>query len=309
MRKVVFTITCLLLSGLITGCGCSMHKEDIKPKSAKQMEEYVKGEYGKAKVSETVTKTDEYAEYILKDSEYGFTYTCKSYVDEASIDTPLRGYYENTNCDFDEAYRKYIYATLGIEDLVSGYYPGHFTFYFESEEAATQRLPELVTQIQQIDKKRYYFTKGRYDNSQILVYDKEKNYFGVVDIPTGKYLNKYEEQIENRKRDFAKAIYGGNSDGTAVSYEGITYLKYEQVQYKDVEGLNLEWIDYDNFRITGDSWTTAYYFDYKGKTYFIIEARVKIPANEALRANADFRLNYKENGYYNRPYTNYIFAD
>ena len=309
MRKVVFTITCLLLLGLITGCGCSREAE--RPKNEKEIVKYAKDQqYGEAKVSETVTKTDDYAEYILKDVEYGFTYTCKSYVDEFRVDGAGFGLYSDvTNCEFDEPYRKYIYATLGIEDLVSGYYPGHFTFYFESEEDAMERLPKIVTQIQQIDKNRQYFVKhsGKYgsnDHSQILVYDKEKHYFGSVDIPTGKYQNKYEEQIENRKRDFAIAVYGIRS-GTAASEEGITYLYYKQVQYKDVEGLNLEWLD--NSKITGDDWTTAYYFDFDGKTYFIIGATVNVPASEALRS--DYGLNYKERGYYNRSYTNYIFAD
>ena len=62
-----------------------------------------------------------------------------------------------------------------------------------------------------------------------------------------------------------------------------------------MERLNLEWLDGDGQ--TPDDWTTAYYFDYNGETYFMLDDLVFIKDAEGIEGN-----------HYSSNYTSYWFS-
>ena len=86
---------------------------------------------------------------------------------------------------------------------------------------------------------------------------------------------------------FSVEVNHNSSDHT-----GITYLYCERVQYKDVERLQMEWLhDKD---AAPEDWTVAYYFDYKGNTYFMLDDIVFIRDAEGIEGDhlSDYYTSY-----------------
>lgn len=265
MKKILLLIIIPLLLFNITGC--KFNKEDVKLKDEKSIIKHARTNYGKATLINKENSQEKII-YTLKDNEHKFTYECSSYISNVCIDADCADiYYETTSCDFDENYQKYILDTLNLDNVYNKHL-GHdylFSLKYENEKQAKKELKNIAKKIKKIDKRKYF------SNYNIKVYD-NSGYIGIYDLKNNKYVNRYEEAIDQMTHNFAVEV-----NHNSGNFDGIKFLYYKRIQYKDVERLQLEWLYKKN--MTNEDWTTAYYFDYYGKTYFMLDDKVFIPEN------------------------------
>lgn len=290
MRKfLMFVLSVLFVFSMV---GCTSDINNVKLKSEREILSYAAKHFGKAKIVD-VEKNDETKSviYELQDRELGFYYTMKSRAIEVEIDATKTGLFmEGSTNNFKENYQNYIMEQLDIEnirctnDISRSGQPMLFSISCETEKAAKLDISPVLDEIKKIDRRGYF------DEYCIGVYDEDEYYLGSYAINSGEFTNRYEEYAGQMTILFALETKknGGNLDD-------ITYLYYEQLQYKDVEGLKLEWITRKN--VTSDDWTTVYYFDYNGETYFMLDDRVRID-NELGMVH----------DYFDENYTNYWFV-
>ena len=286
--KGISTLIVIMFSIIITGC--TSDKSKIKLLSQKDILKYVKRNYGTA-IIEDENRTDDSVEYALLDKEYNFKYTCTSYKEEICIAASCSGNYERkTSCDFEENYRKYIERKLHLNNIVEIYSSPNLdkvllSLHYLNEDAAKNDIKNVINKIKSIDKRNYFV------DYNIDIYDTNKREIGkeigTYNIKTGKYTSTYDKNVEQMTYYFAAVVNGSTNDKS-----GIRYLYYKKLQYKDVEGLKMEWLH--DKSIKDDDWTVAYYFDYKGTTYFIIPDIVFIENEDGIDGN-----------HYSEEYTNY----
>lgn len=292
MKKNILCVLCALV--ILCLCGCSTKKEDVKLKTEKEITQYASNKYGTAIYVSKETNTN-LIKYSLQDKEYKFDYECTSYISKLCIDATCAELYdETTTCNFDTNYKKFIIDTLNLDNIYEDYitnYPSNserkfiFAVNYENEEMKKENLQEITKKFKKIDNRKYY------DNYHIAVYDNNNIYIGVYDTTTNKYIDRYEEAVEQMTRSFAVEVNNSSSN-----LNGITFLNYKRIQYKDVEKLQLEWIDKNN--ITENDWTTAYYFKYNDNIYFMLDDKVFIKDESFFNRRI-----------YDKYYTSYWFND
>ena len=287
----IFSIFIMLMA-IITITGCTSDKSKVKLLNQKEILKHAKKYYGKAIVKEE-NRTDDSVTYTLEDKEYGFAYTCTSYKDEICIAASCSGYYVSSlTCNFEENYGKYIIQNLNLNNIVKIYSSPNLdkiflSLHYPDEDSAKNDIKKIIDQIKSIDKRKFFI------DYNIKIYNTNQQEIGkeigLFNIKTGKYTNVYDRDIEQMTFEFAGVV-----NGTANDKSGIKFLYYKKVQYKDVEGLKMEWLN--DKSIKEDDWTVEYYFDYRGKTYFIIPDIVFIVDEDGVDRN-----------YYSEKYTNYWF--
>jgi len=285
MKKILLFALSMLL--VITTTGCKSKKEDVKLLTKKEMAIYAEENYGKANVINEEQK-DSSIIYTLQDEEYKFNYTCTSYVYEAFFDATSMGYTRGLTSDFDKQYKDYIVKTINLDNIYDAALTINragddvlFSIYYENEKEAKEDIEIITNKIKELDKRDYF------KNYYIGVYDNNE-YIGSFNIDSKEYKNKYEEYVGQMTGWFAAEV-----NNTNVDLEGITYLYYKRVQYKDVERLKMEWLH--NKNLTPEDWTTAYYFDYKGETYFMLDDLVFIEEAEGINGKyhySDYYTSY-----------------
>ena len=288
--KLFNLIIFLILVLIITGCRTD--KSKIKLLNKKEILNYVKYNYGIAHI-QGINKSVDSIDYSLLDDEYNFIYTCTSYKKEVCVAASCSGYYERElSCDFEEKYQKYIIQKINLNNIVEIYSNPNLdkvllSLHYSNEDAAKKDIKNVINKIKKIDKRNYF---GDYN---IEIYDTNEQEIGkeigIYSIKTGKYTSMYDKNIEQMTYAFAVVVHG-----TTNNKSGIKFLYYKKVQYKDVEGLKMEWLH--DKSIKEDDWTVAYYFDYKGTTYFIIPDIVFIENEDGIDGN-----------HYSEEYTNYWF--
>lgn len=287
-------VTLLLVAAALCLAGCERNPDDVELMTEADVLEFVASSYGDASIvdisqsDETAGDDDRYVTYTLQDGEYGFEYTLTSSVRETVIDASRTGYYsEDTDCDFMDRYQEYIVGELDDLDFYSTSLYGNITdpglfgirVHGEGTSDAVSQGSDAAARVREIDG-RGYFAAGHID-----LYE-GSDYLGSCAVSDGSFTNRYDEQIEQMTRSFAVEVNMDSSDLT-----GITYLRWERMQYKDVERLQLEWLMDDD--VSGDDWVTAYYFDYEGTEYFMLDARVHIEDGETdVLATPQFDADY-----------------
>ncbi|MBD5464848.1 MAG: hypothetical protein HDR22_03370 [Lachnospiraceae bacterium] len=289
VKRIIWLLCILLLLGL---CSCSSEKEDVALKSKGEIMQYANEKYGKAVYVSEENGTDKIT-YTLQDKKYKFNYECTSFLTQFGLDgTYTDLYYETTTSTFDKEYCKFILDTLNLDNLYQNYPSGGksknpfiVAVIFEDDKLARESIPEIAKMCEKID------SRGYFSDYHIAVYDNSKEYLGIYKLSEDKYIDKYEEKAALLIYEFAWEV-----NGDRENLDGITYLSYKTIQYKDVEGLQLEWLNRDD--VLGEDWTTAYYFDYKGKTYFMLDDKVFISDENNLPRNI-----------YDDYYTNFWFEE
>lgn len=289
-RVKIFNLIILLMLVLVT-TGCSTDESKIKVSSKDEILKYAKNKYGNANLKKGNCK--DCGMYTLLDKEYNFEYTCRSEIDDFCIDASCLGIYSKRDtCNFDEKYSEYIIKKLNLKNSMDIYSYSStakvlLELKYSSEKAAKKDIKNIIRKIKKIDKRKYFI------DYNVKVYDSNEKELGMYNIKNGKYINVYEENIEIMTSNFAFEVNGDRSDES-----GIKYLYYKKIQYKDVEGLKMEWLS--DKTIKEDDWTVEYYFSYNGSIYFIIPDIVTVKSNE-------------EDGIYKNhsddEYTNYWFYD
>lgn len=270
-KRVLLCATIVLL--LISITGCKSKKEEVNFKTEKEIVQYASKEYGKAKYISKESGTD-LIKYTLQDNEYKFNYECTSGISQVCIDATCAGlYFETTKCDFYYSYKKYILDTLNLDNIYENFhqnYPSNsglkefiFAVNYENEEKAKKSVGSIAKRITDIDTRKYL------SNYYIALYDNNNTYFGAYNITTNKYINRYDDAVDSMTHAFATEV-----NKNSGNLDGIKYLYYKRIQYKDVEKLQIEWLNREN--VTAEDWTTAYYFEYYGKTYFMLDDEVFI---------------------------------
>lgn len=286
MKKVLALClcACLLFLGLT---GCVTNKEDIDLMSEKDAARYARKSFGKAEVIATETGEDTVI-FTLQDKEYGFTYTIKHYIYRIVIDASVTGFYDDAiTSDFPDAYRAYILEELALgniaRDAMGHNRAGKDTLVwldYADEAQAREMLPLVAERIQGIDKRGYFKEYG------IGAYAGETN-LGTYYMGTEEFVTAADDYAEQMMHHFAVEVNHNSGDHT-----GITYLYCEPVQFKDVERLRMEWLH--DKEATPEDWTVAYYFDYEGKTYFMLDDIVFIKDAEGIEGNhqSDYYTSY-----------------
>ena len=284
--KKILSILILIIIVMIAITGCKLNPEDVKLKKSFEIKNYVKKYFGSAKIINT-KKEKINITYTLKDNQDHFTYSCTSYASSISIDGSVFGYNENTYCDFDKNYQKYILDKLNLNNIYNSYYYDYKTLcsvMYNNETEILKNKDNLIQNIKNIDKRKYFI------NYKIQVYN-DKEYLGSIGIKDSKFINADDEKIELMTYKFAVAVQNTTDDTS-----GIKYLYNKREQYKNIEKLNIEWLN--DKEVSEDDWITLYYFEYEGKTYFIIDKQVYIKDQDGFKRN-----------YYNGDYTSYWFKD
>lgn len=253
--------------------GCKSKKEEVKLKSKNEIVQYASKEYGKAIYISEESGSD-FIRFTLQDNEYKFNYECTSSVTQLCIDgSCAEAYFEVTTCNFDDCYKKYIVDALNLDNIYKDFYQNYpsnsgskefiLAVNYENEEEAKKNVGVIAEMINEIDTREYL------SNYHIAIYDNNNTYLGVYNITTNKYLSRYDAAIDSMTRAFATEV-----NKNSGNLDGIEYLYYKRIQYKDVEKLQIEWLY--NKNVTAEDWTTAYYFEYYDKTYFMLDDKVFI---------------------------------
>lgn len=250
--------------------GCKTKKEEVKLKSKIEIEQYASKKYGKANCISKNVNTD-FIKYTLQDKEYNFKYECSSSITNLCIDSSCSNiFHETTKCNFDNAYKKYIQKTIKpdniYKDFNKNYSDGQkiiFALNYESEEIAQNSISTIAKKVIQLDTRKYL------SDYYIAIYDNNNTYLGIYNITTNKYINRYDAAVDKMTQAFATEVNHNNNN-----LNGIKYLYYKRIQYKDVEKLQMQWLNKNN--ITEEDWTTAYYFEYYGNIYFMLDDKVFI---------------------------------
>lgn len=291
MKKFLVSTFIVLL--MISMMGCTDDRQTVKLQSEEEVLRYAASSFGAAKIVGT-EKNDEKnsVTYTMQDTEYGFQYTITSYASEFSLDgskTDL--YFEESDDNFAKEYHRYIMSQISesdiLDDTMSYNRAGRgtlLTIRSAGEKNPQEDAQKVIDLVKKVDGRKYF------KDYCIAICDDNGYYLGSCDIENGTFTNRYEEYAEQMTYRFAVEVHGTTND-----LSGIAYLHYEQVQYKDVERLNLEWLDGDGQ--TPDDWTTAYYFDYNGETYFMLDDLVFIKDAEGIEGN-----------HYSSNYTSYWFS-
>lgn len=250
--------------------GCKTKKEEVKLKSKAEIEQYASKKYGKANCISKNVNTD-FIKYTLQDEEYNFKYECSSSITNLCIDSSCSNiFHETTKCDFDNAYKKYIQKTIKLDNIYKGFYKNYsdgqkiiFALNYESEEIAQNSISTIAKKVIQLDTRKYL------SDYYIAIYDNNNTYLGIYNITTNKYINRYDAAVDKMTQAFATEVNHNNNN-----LNGIKYLYYKRIQYKDVENLQIQWLNKDN--VTEEDWTTAYYFEYNNNIYFMLDDKVFI---------------------------------
>lgn len=269
MKKKIVLCT-LIFALLISMTGCKTKKEEVKLKSKAEIEQYASKKYGKANCISKNVNTD-FIKYTLQDEEYNFKYECSSSITNLCIDSSCSNiFHETTKCDFDNAYKKYIQNTIKpdniYKDFNKNYSDGQkiiFALNYENEETAQNSISTIAKKITQLDTRKYL------SDYYIAIYDNNNTYLGIYSITNKKYINRYDAAVDKMTQAFATEVNHNNNN-----LNGIKYLYYKRIQYKDVENLQIQWLNKDN--VTEEDWTTAYYFEYNNNIYFMLDDKVFI---------------------------------
>lgn len=289
MRKFFIYILFVLLMASMTGC--ASNKEDVELKSADEISNYATREFGRASVIAVENDGTDSVTYTLQDDELGFHYSITSYAAEIMMDAAHTGFYtELSYNNFEEKYQNYLLSQLDLENISNSAIssnragkPMLFSISCQTAEAVKPDISAIICKIEEIDTRSYF---GEYC---IGIYDKDECYLGSFAISSGEFTDCYEEYVEQMTYRFA-----GETNHNSGDLNGITYLYFERVQYKNIERLKLEWLSRKN--VSADDWTTAYYFDYNNETYFMLDDSVFITDEEGIIGN-----------HYDNNYTSYWF--
>ena len=269
MKKKIL-LCALIFALLISMTGCKTKKEEVKLKSKAEIEQYVSKKYGKANCISKSVNTDS-IKYTLQDEEYNFKYECSSSITNLCIDSSCSNiFHETTKCNFDNAYKKYIQKTIKLDNIYKGFYKNYsdgqkiiFALNYENEETAQNSISTIAKKITQLDTRKYL------SDYYIAIYDNNNTYLGIYNITNQKYINRYDAAVSKMTQAFATEVNHSNNN-----LNGIKYLYYKRIQYKDVEKLQMQWLNKNN--ITEEDWTTAYYFEYNNNIYFMLDDKVFI---------------------------------
>ena len=271
MRYIKIFVAILLIISvfLLTGCASSMEAVRLTNKS--NILTYAKHTYGPAE-HVLQTKGENSITHQLKDKEYGFTYTIKSYAEAVGMDGSILWYSENKSSDFENKYQEYMldslkdYIDKKCEEIdlifLKGDYPNIFFAQFQTTKQtdlsnAIDFIKELGQKLCEIDTRNYWkdtqvtlLGESKYDKIGAFFFD-EKIYKSADEESVDYYMQRA-TQIMNIKEQ--------------------EYLYKKVIIVDEVPGLHKE----TTVHVAGTDMKNieCYYFLYQNKEYFIASINV-----------------------------------
>lgn len=262
----------LLILLLVVLAGCSLNSDNIELKSKDDVIKYVNKHYGKAELTGEEKVSDNNMFYYFKDEQYGFEYY---YSTAVSGMEPFSGsgalYYEEiSHSNFAYQYRDYIINNISInENDVKGY--GDFlnvnnmfiTLYCDDDKIDNAK--NVQEQIKKLDSRNFF------KDYTVVACNRKNQEIGRYNIGKGNYEDFADYNLEHIKYQINLTVNKNTSNS-----KGVKVLNHEKVQFKDVENLNMQWVNNRNPLLDENDWTTKYYFTFQGEKYFILADEVSI---------------------------------
>lgn len=128
--KCLFII--MLISILLSAC--TKERDKVRLLTEKQAIGIANRKYGDAEFTKDADKSEYSIIYYLRDSECGFDYTLKTFVDTVSIDGSVLGYEEDHVSNFDIEYKKFL-----LKEVIKG--DNDFCLLKEDVDAENEFVP------------------------------------------------------------------------------------------------------------------------------------------------------------------------
>ena len=271
MRHIKIFLAVFLLFSVILLTGCASSPEGVRLTNKSNILTYAKHTYGLAEhVSQRSGENS--ITHTLKDKEYGFTYTIKSYANAVGMDGSIFWYSEEKSSNFEKKYQECLLSQL--EEYIKekaeetktiveyGKYPD--IFFAEVKTTTESDIPKTIDFIKELGQKICELdTRNYWKETQISLMD-EKGYdkIGAFFFKDGTYKSADEESIDYYM-DRASQIMGIKNQ---------EYLYQKTILVGDVPGLSEETI----VHVIGTDMKNieCYYFSYQGKEYFIASINV-----------------------------------
>lgn len=272
-RKIIAIL--LFIAALFSLNGCHFSKDSVELASKSEILEYAQQKFGESTYLST-SKGDDSIEYSLRDNQYGFEYTIKSFVQPYGMDGSVFGYSEEKSSDFESIYCNYICAELSefisknekelnVEfqraKYVSYEYFGDVLVGEDVDiEAAIKFVENMANQITGID------DRGYFSNSEIdLKYRDGEELIGSYIFKETKFKTDEELSIDfymDRARQMLKS--------------DVEYQRLETVKRSDVFGLSeFQIVSMPNTANDTKEYVNCYYFVSNNKEYFIADVVIE----------------------------------
>jgi hypothetical protein len=267
--KIILAIILLFSVCLMTVCASS--PEAVKLTNKSNILTYAKHTYGLAEhVSQKSGENS--ITHTLKDKEYGFVYTIKSYAEAVGMDGSVFWYSENKSSNFEKKYQEYMLSQL--DDYIKekeketnvvfekGKYPD--IFFAEIYITETTDISKAIDFIKELGQKLCEIdTRGYWKNNQITLmhengYDKIGAFF---------FNNKVYKSVEEENVD-----YYMDRASQIMNIKEHVFLYQKPMHVNNVPGLKNE----ELVHVLGSDMTNinCYYFEYQGKDYIIASINV-----------------------------------
>ena len=271
-RKIIAIF--LFVATLFSLSGCHFSENSVRLASKTEILEYAQRMFGESTYLSS-REGDNSIEYSLRDNQYGFEYTIKSFVQPYGMDGSVFGYSEEKSSNFEDMYWNYIYSDLS--ELIENdmYELGMELELYESmfkecigaiiinedvdNETAVKCIEKLAKKISQFD------SRGYYQNSEIRLELQDNTYVGSYIFNEQKFKTAQELDI-----DFHMERAG------QILNTNVQYKRMESVKKSDVAGLD----DFQIAFVLGSNNDTkdevvCYYFTSNDKEYFITDVIIE----------------------------------
>lgn len=267
-HKGIVFITALLVCLLLLGCGSVSGK--------KELISYAETKFGEAECVKYTSNSEE-AEVTLRDAEYGFDYTVRSYMSDILVDGSSFGSIESKTSDFYEKYITYLQSSESdvFNNVKSNYgcqivwteYPSNDCILISLQLADQSELTPLYEIAEIVNT---YDTRRAFGDAMIKVYYNTE-VLGVYDFGTGEYLN-IDEATTKWFMEAAYSIMTGQMQMDIHSCDELTFLYKETLTVEEIKN----YADFElAYRITDTEESLAntevYHFSFQGEEWMIAD--------------------------------------
>ena len=177
MKKTLLFI--LIITIIISCCGCSLFKGSVKLASKSEILSYAKKNFGSATVL-SVEETDSKIKYTLKDNTYGFEYFITSTVSSEGMDGTTFWYKEAKVSDYDFQLFNYVVSTTEVQEFMQdAQISMENCRIYTTENTNLHNLKSIIMQIGEVIHR--YDKKNVLEGELIFIEDASGNWIGSYD--------------------------------------------------------------------------------------------------------------------------------
>lgn len=226
-KSIIFVVIVATIASIV---GCAPTPNGVNLASKSKILRYVEMEFGKAEYVKKEEK-DTSIVYTLKDKQYGFEYTVKTFVQELNIDGSVFGYAENKSNDFVNCY--YAYIAEQLENVtpdnlrlepIEYQEQNNFAKIIVSNDFTPSVIEQIELMSQQISK---IDTRGYFANAKLNVENKNNEALGSYSFQNNEFSIQYDDSV-SYYMEKAKSVVG----------QDLLYQRKESVNKSNMEGLS-----------------------------------------------------------------------